>query len=94
MTVVGVRGRCFNILSLRSQDKWSHCHHLEWYSLTVPGGKNIANHTFALKKTFSKEFLHLYCTWPNPATWPRLMDEPRGMRLRRRRPKNIGELHQ
>ena len=45
-------GRGSNIFSLKSQDKWSHCHHLEWHIISAAAGGDRANHTFSLERLF------------------------------------------
>ena len=45
-------GRGSNIFSLKSQDKWSRCHHLEWHTISAAAGGNRANHTFSLERLF------------------------------------------
>ena len=41
-----------NIFSLKSQDKWSHCHHLRWHTISAAAAGKRENHTFSLERLF------------------------------------------
>ena len=84
-------GRGSNIFLLKNQDKWSHCHHLEWHTISAAAGGNRANLTFFSWKTFSYKYIHLHCTRSHQATWWMSRAVWSYQRPRQRRPENISE---